>query len=230
MLYAMNFHYHLDFDAAFPGIQAGKFYGAHLRTAVDAVRAGWTPYLYQSKNYISDAAANHFPLIYLTSDSPLDTLKFIDQAGNHSFPMEVTTKDLLLAGTGFGSERAEMAGLTSDQQDAVDYEVLLKASRVGGTWESSFSWNLAMRRHVVVGQGSWAPLDAGEPIVVPATESEPAPSEEDLPDKRDTSRIEVGAWGAQIPPLSFSDAHSTIFGDVLPGDHPGLVFQLALWP
>ena len=302
VLYAMNDNYHLDLDPAFPGIQEGKFYGAHLRTAVDAVKAGWTSYETQSENYVSEAANVRLPVIYLSSDSPSDEVKFIDRASNHSFPMEVTTKNLLLAGKGFGVERAEMAELTLDQQLAVDYEVMLRASRVGGTWESSFGWNLAMRRHIVAGRGTWVPLRAGDPddLIADFENSSPkanhpgtkpsksatiihgnadktaspkdsvakaqssassktqgptnesseidfgdfekstdhaknageGKSREGLPERRDATDKRVGALDNQ--PLkdsrSFSDSYSTIFGDVLPGDQPGVVFQLALWP
>lgn len=301
VLYAMNEKYQLGINPAIPGIQEGKFYGAHLRAAIDAVKAGWTPYWTQSENYISVAANSNLPLIYTASDSQEDLLKFV-QAANYSFAMEVTTKDLLLAGKGFAKERAEMSTLTLDQQSLVDYEVLMRASRFGGTWESSFAWNLAMRRHVVAGRGSWMPLDTevrGEPktgtsnvkasmptkkmskakssqsattthgnvsesssptgSAAKATSSRASPSRprptnmpgeiefsdlegtlsrviddrpESTPEKRAVPGMEASTFGKELPtgPQSFSDAYSTVFGDVSPGDHPGVVFALALWP
>ena len=75
--------------------------------------------------------------------------------------MEVTTKNILLEGKGFEKEREELSQMTWDQQGLVDYEVMLRASRLGGTWESSFGWNLAMRRHVAMGRGTWVPLETG---------------------------------------------------------------------
>ena len=40
VLYAMDEEFHLGLNPKIPGIQEGKFYGAHLRTAVDAAKAG----------------------------------------------------------------------------------------------------------------------------------------------------------------------------------------------
>jgi hypothetical protein len=162
ILYAMDEEFQLGMNPQIPGIQEGKFYGAHLRTAIDAVRAGWTPYENQSDNYLLHAASSQLRLIYAASDSPPDLLQFTDDAANYTIPMNVTTKELLLVGQSYARERAEMAELTLDQQSLVDYEVLMRASKVGGTWESSFSWNLAMRRHIVVGQGSWIPIVSNE--------------------------------------------------------------------
>jgi len=145
VLYAMDTNHDINVDPM-AGIQPGKFYGAHLRTAIDAMAAGWTNYANQSANYLSSAVAHNLPLIYLACGNEGDIERFTDSAGNKS--IAVTTKNELLFGLGFKDELAEMQALTWDQQGLVDYEVLLRSSVFGGTWESSFGWNIAMRRHV----------------------------------------------------------------------------------
>ncbi|KAG0650723.1 hypothetical protein D0Z07_2317 [Hyphodiscus hymeniophilus] len=135
VVYAMSAKYQLGINPSLPGIQDGRFYGAHLRSAIDAVKASWTPYETQAKNYISHATDSNLRLMYAASDSPKDLVMFIDEAGNNSFPIEVTTKDLLLLEKGFKRDVVEMASLTLEQQSAIDYEVLLRASLIGGTRE-----------------------------------------------------------------------------------------------
>ncbi len=64
----------------------------------------------------------------------------------------------MLRSKGFKDELIELHNLSCDLQNLVDYEVLLRAGNFGGTWESSFHWNVAMRRHVVLGKGTWRSL------------------------------------------------------------------------
>ncbi|RDL29917.1 uncharacterized protein BP5553_10544 [Venustampulla echinocandica] len=156
VLYAMDKKFGLGIDADEQGIHLGRYYGAHLRTAADARAAGWTPYSEQSNNYLQHASHLSLPLIYLTSDNAEDMREFTNTARNMS--MAVTTKEALLSGKGFEKELEEMKSMSWDQRELIDYEVLLRSSAFGGTHESSFSWNIAMRRHVVVGHGSWTPI------------------------------------------------------------------------
>jgi hypothetical protein len=283
VLYAMDKKYQLGIDPKAPGIQDGKFYGAHLRTAVDAASAEWTPYAIQSNHYLSHAAHNHLPLIYVASGSPPNIMRLSEEAANNSFPMEVTMKSMLLEGKGYEKERNEMSRLTWDQQGLVDYEVMLRASRFGGTWESSFGWNLAMRRHVAMGRGTWIPLEHASTAESAASESSEAskPATMERPEagrseagsstrvskpanptgvvigaKRSrTSKLsgaaaserrrragsaeektaqetegEISKRDLPTGPQAFSDAYSIIFGDVTPAKHPGVIFELALWP
>jgi len=173
VLYALSTKHSLSIPPT-SSILLSKFYGAHLRTAADAQAAGWTPYSIQSANYLSGASHLNLSTIYLTSGNEEDVGRFAERAANISISVE--TKESLLGGEppreilredgkvvmgsrkgvkGFEREWNELQALTLDQQGLVDYEVLLRASAFGGTWETSFSWNVAMRRHVVAGGGSW---------------------------------------------------------------------------
>ncbi|PVH79122.1 hypothetical protein DL98DRAFT_371109, partial [Cadophora sp. DSE1049] len=158
-LYALNTKYNLGLEPG-RGVVPGKFYGAHLRTGQDAVAAGWTPYEVQEHNYIAHALKSKLGLMYVTPTTPADVEAFRNTAANVSISVE--TKDTLLASVSplestsiytplkeFEEEWKMLQGLSWDQQLLVDFEVLLRSSLFGGMWESSFSWNVAMRRHVV---------------------------------------------------------------------------------
>lgn len=153
VLYALSSKYELNLDPSSKGVSVGKFYGAHLRTAADAAAGRWTPYFVQSRNYISAAATQNLSVIYLASGNPKDVIVFTETAANRS--ISVSTKQDLLSEPEYSAQLAEMESLTWDQQALIDFEVLLRCALLGGTWESSFAWNIALRRHVVVGGGTW---------------------------------------------------------------------------
>jgi hypothetical protein len=123
------------------GITPRAFMGAHLRTDVDAIAAGWPGYDTQATIYINQALSANLSTIYVTSGNPADVTKFRKQAALKS--LNVTTKHDLLS----GGELEELKRLTWDQQALVDYEVLLRSSTFGGIAESSFAWNIALRRN-----------------------------------------------------------------------------------
>ena len=169
VMYALNTRHNLGLEPG-RGIVPGKFYGAHLRTGQDAAAAGWTPYVVQEHNYIAHAMKAHLGLIYVTPTTPADVEAFRNTAANVSISVE--TKETLLASVsplesasvytplkGFEEEWGMLQGLSWDQQLLVDFEVLLRCSLFGGMWESSFSWNVAMRRHVVAsGAKGWTSI------------------------------------------------------------------------
>lgn len=161
ILYSMSKTYDLSLNLSGP-IQQGKFYGAHMRTASDALAVGWPGYDEQSKNYLDAVSRTNLSLVYLTTGNPGDAARFTATAARSN--ITVVTKDTLLAGAEFAGERDEMGRLSWDHLGMIDYYVLLRSSLFGGMFQSSFSWNIANRRHVVVGNGTWveiAPMRAG---------------------------------------------------------------------
>ncbi|TVY78176.1 hypothetical protein LSUE1_G007122 [Lachnellula suecica] len=152
VLYSLSSQYNLSLNLSGP-IQQEKFYGAHLRTASDAAAVGWPGYDMQATNYLNSALASNLSLIYLTTGNPVDAARFSETAASKG--ITVTTKDALLAGEEFEFEREVMKRLSWDHLGMVDFDVLLRASKFGGMFESSFSWNTALRRHVIVSGGSW---------------------------------------------------------------------------
>lgn len=155
VLYALDKKYKLGIEPDATGIPAAeKFYGAHLRTDADAVKALFASYDEQSKAYLQGAKEHKIPFIYLASGSAGDTKRFTREARKKK--IQVTTKTALLEGSKeFASEVAEMKKLTWDQQALVDFYMLLRSSMFGGTWASSFAYNIAFQRHVAVCDGSW---------------------------------------------------------------------------
>jgi hypothetical protein len=139
-------------------VTPGKFYGAHLRTASDAIKAGWMGYEEQAKNYLDHALFTNLTTIYVTSGSPSDIARFKTQA-TAQIGANVTTKHELLS----QEDAAALNSLTWDQQGLVDYEVLLRSSAFGGIDQSSFAWNIAMRRHVLSTRQDY--LESGKTLV-----------------------------------------------------------------
>ncbi|KAL3426641.1 hypothetical protein PVAG01_00150 [Phlyctema vagabunda] len=148
VLYALNEKYKLNIDPE-AGIEAEKYYGGH----VQPIDEGWTSYDDQTKNYVAAASEQKLKVLYLATGSETTLDKFNLKATEYNLTTE--TKTTLLAGPEYAAERSEMGLLTWDQQALIDYEILLRSSRFGGLKESIFSWNVAMRRHVVFGQGKF---------------------------------------------------------------------------
>jgi len=226
-LYAMNKKYSIGMDPDAVGVHPGQFYGAHLRTAADAKAAGWTPYIKQSENYLSHANQHRLPVIYLTTGNEADAKRFTETAA--SLNMSVSTKEELLVGKGFERELKEMKALTWDQRGLIDYEVLLRSSLFGGTHESSFSWNVAMRRHVVTGNGTWTKIeDRGKLLPNKNRRKKELQNREAGGDwTKDSEEKEVvRQTGNFLAPQSFKDELSIVFG---PPDE-GKMFELSMWP
>jgi len=61
---------------------------------------------------------------------------------------------------GFEEEWKEYQTLTPEQKAAVDFEILLRSTQLGGSWETALSWGPAMRRHITAsgGAGKWRSL------------------------------------------------------------------------
>lgn len=140
VLFELSHEFSLDLGPD-EGIIPHAFMGAHLRTEIDANAAGWLGYETQADLYIQQARSANLSTIYVTSGHPPDIVRFRKQASKHS--INVTTKHDLLSGI----DLEELGALTWDQQALVDFEVLLRSSSFGGVVESTFAWNIALRRN-----------------------------------------------------------------------------------
>ena len=148
-LYALEEQHHLGLDPTAAGVPAKrKFYGAHLRTDVDAIAAHFASSAEQSAASIKAAESHDLNFIYLASGSLADITQFTLDSATRG--LTVVTKDLLLSAPEFADVLPEVKSLAWDQQALVDYLVLLRSSYFSGTWASSFAWDIAFRRHVVV--------------------------------------------------------------------------------
>ncbi|KAI9645432.1 hypothetical protein NHQ30_006171 [Ciborinia camelliae] len=157
ILYTLSRKYNIRFNAS-EGIQDDMYYGAHLRTGEDAKAASWTSFEKQTQNYLQACKHNKLRVIYLVCTSESDIKRFTSLAHSYTtYDIHVATAPALL--TLHPKDLATYQSLSAPQRSLVDYEVLLKSSIFGGTTESSYSWNVALRRHVVWGNGTWIPQD-----------------------------------------------------------------------
>jgi len=153
VLFSLSERDNLDLDLSHPGIQKGKFYGVHLRTDQDAMNVNWPGYDMQSKNYLEGGKKSGLKSMYLASGNPEDSARF--RAETEKEGIIGGMKADLLARPGFEIENRRMMNMTWDQQGIIDYEVLLRCSAFSGVFESSYSWAISNRRHVVLHGGIW---------------------------------------------------------------------------
>jgi len=243
VLYALSQKYNLDLGVqkAEPFISGGQFYGAQLTTGA----SGGTPVANQIANYVSEAKKYNLLVMYVAGGLT-DDLAALSTASNSSFAIE-TKENLMsergaigeppIAKKGFESEWHELQTLTQDQQLLVDYEVLLRSSVFGGGGESNSAWNVAMRRHVVVGGGVWRTIIIKDPIkdkegqvVKPGKRQTPQPP---LPAAavaaRAASSLDRRAKKAKVIPVgpkAFMDPLSVVFGPVRDGKR----IVASMWP
>lgn len=121
------------------------YFGVHLRTEADIPQMGsWTSFDAQSQSYVQQAIESKLELMYIASGdySDIETIRKIAAfEGN----IMVVHKGTLLAPTHLRS----LERLSFDQTAAIDYLVLLKSTLFAGAGPSSFSQNIAIRRHLL---------------------------------------------------------------------------------
>ncbi|KAI1779544.1 hypothetical protein F4818DRAFT_436848 [Hypoxylon cercidicola] len=126
---------------------AGRsFLGVHLRTEADAL-ARWPSYENQTKGYLREAAARGYQgrAAYLATGNETEARRFGGEA-MASLQLDVRTKYGLLEGR--EEELARLKALSWDQQALVDFVVLLNCDYFVGVSPSSFSINVALKRHL----------------------------------------------------------------------------------
>ncbi|KAH7629396.1 hypothetical protein B0T09DRAFT_155608 [Sordaria sp. MPI-SDFR-AT-0083] len=125
---------------------SGRFVGYHLRTENDALDF-WPNYANQSKTYLTMSQQMGYDMKagYLATGNETEARKFFkDSTVLHG--MRVTTKRLLLQD--HNDDLAALEKLTWDQQALVDFVVLLQSDFFLGVSPSSFSMNVALKRHL----------------------------------------------------------------------------------
>lgn len=156
VLYELQRRYVPTIDPTTP-INPNAFYGAHLRLEEDAVWA-WSPDQWrfsrmkdQFEEQFKNIVRTGLDLIYVASGNQTVTEMFTErlnahvaaQPGSENRNMTVVTKHDLLKGL----DRKLLDSMTFDQLALVDFLVLFKSSAFMGVAHSSFSWNVALRRH-----------------------------------------------------------------------------------
>jgi hypothetical protein len=149
-LYSLSEKFSLSLDPSDKIPQHG-FFGAHLRTEADAVKAfddrfNNSRYEVRSELFLEQAVSSDLPVLYVTSGNLTQVARFKADA-LETYGIHVTTKNELLE----GEDLERLQGLAWDQQALVDFIVMLKASSFAGIGHSSFAWNIALIRHLVDG-------------------------------------------------------------------------------
>lgn len=141
--------YSLSCDPTRPIIK-DAYVGVHLRTEHDAMQVWGNPY-WPYANYkdqaalyfeqIQDPSRSNTTVIYLASGDQNEVAKFAQDA--QDLNLHVVTKLDLLE----GKDKEDLLALAWDQQALVDFLIMLKAADFAGVGYSSFSWNVALKRH-----------------------------------------------------------------------------------
>ncbi|KAI0404825.1 hypothetical protein F4802DRAFT_565613 [Xylaria palmicola] len=122
----------------------GQFLGIHLRTEEDAL-SQWPTYENQSNGYLYEAEQQKFRggVAYLASGSEKERRKFGEDARRRLGLIVKSKNDLI-----HGDELGKLKSLSWDQQALIDFAVLLEADYFVGVSPSSFSINVALKRHL----------------------------------------------------------------------------------
>jgi hypothetical protein len=120
------------------------FAGLHLRTENDAL-SRWPKFDEQSGAYLARAGGMGFKAAYLATGNQTEARKLtVAAAERHG--MAVVTKHELLKD--HAEDLAALEALSWDQQGLVDFVVLLECDYFLGVSPSSFSMNVAGKRHL----------------------------------------------------------------------------------
>lgn len=122
----------------------GEFIGVHLRTEKDAL-GFWPTYQEQSDGYIKEARKSRLKYGYIACGDEHEAKRFEEKAFNKT-GLRVTTKQKLLK----GANLEKLNSLSWDQQALVDFLMLEKSTHFTGCSFSSFTMNIAFRRHRMI--------------------------------------------------------------------------------
>jgi hypothetical protein len=135
-----------NFTGAEPDSQTldAPYLGVHLRTESDALGI-WPDFKQQSTGYLGEAERWGMKYAYLACGDEGEAKRFSRLAQNQSTPLRVATKDTLLK----GEDLKRLTDLTWDQQALVDFLVLTKSTHFTGCSFSTFTMNIAFKRHLM---------------------------------------------------------------------------------
>ncbi|EFQ31689.1 hypothetical protein CGRA01v4_04690 [Colletotrichum graminicola] len=131
-----------------PGTYAGTipehaYLGIYLQEGKDSEETR-TPFAEAKRtaDYLQQAVNAGLSLVYIANGDATQVKTFKSEAKAKSITV-VTKQDLL-------GNKDGLENLQGDQQALVDFLVLLSASHFSGAACSSFSWNVALKRHLLV--------------------------------------------------------------------------------
>lgn len=152
----------------------GVFLGAHIRTESDAAIEGWTSFEAQAEHVRDQAVEAGLGAVYIASGTASDAARLSRLLADVGVPVAAAESGVNGTAPSEEEEGATtttgvrvwqkwdfvddddlvlMDALTWDQMALIDLDVMLRASRFVGIWESSWSWAIALKRH------AWSELD-----------------------------------------------------------------------
>ncbi|TAQ89246.1 hypothetical protein B7494_g2459 [Chlorociboria aeruginascens] len=164
LLYTLSTTYSLNLSPG-PGLQAGKFYGAILdltSSETDKTKAEEEKvrlYKKQEKQLLQAAKHNNLSLLYLSCPPPHseDLIHSFSKSAAlvPRFPITTVTALSLLSSSSLTTSLDLYQSLSPSHHTAIDSLLLLSSSIFGGPAGSMSAWAIALRRHIIWGNGSW---------------------------------------------------------------------------
>ena len=147
-----NLYKKLDIQQSPAGPSTGAFLGAHVRTEADAQLEAWTSFATQSQNIRQQVEINQLGAVYVATGTASDVDKLRKDLADVRVKVNdthTTTGVQVLQKWDILDEADVMIldELSWDQMALVDLDIMLRASRFVGIWESSWSWTIALKRH-----------------------------------------------------------------------------------
>jgi GDP-fucose protein O-fucosyltransferase len=124
---------------------SAPFLGVHLRSESDALDF-WPDFHTQTRGYLEVANNTNLKHAYLACGNATESHRFAEEAWSH-LRLNVTSKLDLLK----GNDLKRLQALSWDQQALVDFLVLSKSTHFTGCSFSSFTMNIAFKRHLMTG-------------------------------------------------------------------------------
>ena len=143
-LYTLSKRFSLNISAS-DRITSRAYMGAHLRTEEDGGSSVAPPAALnlQTDRFLELALKSNLSIIYVAGGSSYIISRFAIKARENHNVTVITKNDLL-----DGPESDQLRRLSREQQALVDYLMMCTSSVFGGVVSSSFSWNIALQRHL----------------------------------------------------------------------------------
>lgn len=127
----------------------GTFLGAHIRTESDAAVEGWTSFSVQAEHVRDQLLAENLNVVYVATGTASDASRLKEFLAPGEASEDATTSVQIFQKWDFldDEDLIIMDTLTWDQLALVDLDIMQRASRFVGIWESSWSWTIALKRH-----------------------------------------------------------------------------------
>ncbi|KAK0663932.1 hypothetical protein QBC41DRAFT_329015 [Cercophora samala] len=123
----------------------GRYVGLHLRTESDAL-SRWPDFGNQTEAYLTRAEPTGINAAYLATGNKTDAARLVQEAARRSGMGVITKHDLLAKYS--REDLLMLEALTWDQQALIDFVVLVESDYFFGVSPSSFSLNVALKRHL----------------------------------------------------------------------------------